>query len=90
MSETGPWTFQIVDVFFGSRASTYSLYFECGYLDCLHCVSFRFSLYRDRFKIALKYLKNNLRRPFENCKFTPLDHLQVMVTVELQICIHVL
>ena len=63
MSETGPWTFQIVDVFFGSHASTYSLYFECGYLDCLHCVSFHFSLYRGRFKIALKYLKiANLHR----------------------------
>ena len=24
------------------------------------------------YKIALKYLKNNLRRPFENCEFTPL------------------
>ena len=23
-------------------------------------------------KIELKYLKNNLRRPFENCEFTPL------------------
>ena len=23
------------------------------------------------FKIALKYLKNNLRRPFENCEFSP-------------------
>ena len=33
MSETGPWTFQIVDVVFVSRASTYSLYFECGSLD---------------------------------------------------------
>ena len=28
-----PWTFQIVDVVFVSRASTYSLYFECGYMD---------------------------------------------------------
>jgi len=35
MSETVLWTFQIVDVVFISRASTYSLYFECGYLDCL-------------------------------------------------------
>ena len=33
MSETLPWTFQIVDVVFVSRTSTYSLYFECGYLD---------------------------------------------------------
>jgi hypothetical protein len=30
------------------------------------CVSFL------TFKIALKYLKNNLSRPFENCEFTPL------------------
>ena len=28
-----PWTFQIVYVVFASRASTYFLYFECGYLD---------------------------------------------------------
>ena len=33
MSETVPWTFQIVYVVFVSCASTYSLYFECGYLD---------------------------------------------------------
>jgi hypothetical protein len=30
------------------------------------------SLYRDLFKNALKYLKNNLRCPFENYEFTPL------------------
>ena len=29
-------------------------------------------VYMDPFKIALKYLKNNLRRPFENCELTPL------------------
>jgi hypothetical protein len=28
-----PWTLQIVNVVFVSRASTHSLYFECGYLD---------------------------------------------------------
>jgi len=28
MSETVPWTFQIVDVVFVLRASTYSLYFD--------------------------------------------------------------
>ena len=63
MSETVPWTFQIVDVVFVSRASTYSLFF---------CVDTWISLYRDPFKNALKYLENNLRRPFENCEFTPL------------------
>ena len=38
---------------------------------------FRFSLYRNPFKIAIKYLKNNLSRPFENCEFTPLLHKYV-------------
>jgi hypothetical protein len=33
MYETVPWTFQIVDIVFVSHVSTYSLYFECGYLD---------------------------------------------------------
>jgi hypothetical protein len=32
MSETVPWTFQIVDVVFVSRTSTYSLYILSGYL----------------------------------------------------------
>jgi hypothetical protein len=33
-------------------------------------VSGRNSSLRYPFKIALKYFKNNLRRPFENCEFT--------------------
>jgi hypothetical protein len=48
---------------FRSHASTYSLYFECGYLDCLDWQSWH---------PALKHLKNNLRHPFENCDFTSL------------------
>jgi hypothetical protein len=35
MSETMPKTLQIVDIDFVSRSSTYFLYFQCGYLDCL-------------------------------------------------------
>ena len=71
MSETVSWTFQINDVVFVSRAraSTYSLYFECGYFDCLDWQSWH------PFKIALKYLKKKLRRPFENCEFTLLLYM---------------
>jgi hypothetical protein len=104
VSETVPWTFQIVDVVFVSRASTYSLYFECGYLDCLDWKSWHheWQLYVDstlhlinmsicsptvtnnmRFcfvshftgtllKLRLNIQNNNLRRPFEDCEFTPL------------------
>ena len=58
-----PWTFQIVDVVFVLRASTYSLYFECGYLDYLDWQSWH---HEWQFHVC------DLRRPFENCEFTPL------------------
>jgi hypothetical protein len=44
-----PWTFQVVDVVFVSHASTYSLNFECGYLDCIlpgsHIISDGWAVY---------------------------------------------
>ena len=36
------------------------------------CLSMVGGSLRYPFKIVLKYIKNNLRRPFENCEFTPL------------------
>jgi hypothetical protein len=45
---------------FVSRASTYSLYFECGYLD--------WQSWDHEWQLHVC----NLRRPFENCEFTPL------------------
>ena len=69
MSETVPWTFQIVDVVFVSHI----LY--------ILSVDPWISLYRDPFKNVLKYLENNLRRPFENCEFTPLIYKITLFSV---------
>ena len=49
-------------------------------------IVFHFSLYRDPFKIALKYLKNNLFRPFENCEFTPLRILYRITKLYIYKC----
>jgi len=74
------------------------VYFECGYLDCpflgmnslIKYVLRRYYLYSSSrmthqcisFKIALKYFKNNLRRPFENFECIPLLYRYYMITIE--------